>query len=60
MVLEPNTTQTVSIGCPNTIPLTARQLPDHLLSQGVSTFTTRDAQELLSESSSDAVRLRAM
>jgi predicted transcriptional regulator of viral defense system len=33
-----------------------RQLPDHLLSQGVSTFTTADAQELLDESSPAAVR----
>jgi predicted transcriptional regulator of viral defense system len=33
-----------------------RQLPDHLLSQGVSTFTMRDAQEMLDESSPAAVR----
>jgi predicted transcriptional regulator of viral defense system len=33
-----------------------RQLPDHLLSQGVSTFTTADAQELLGESAPAAVR----
>jgi predicted transcriptional regulator of viral defense system len=33
-----------------------RQLPDHLLSQGVSTFTTADAQELLDESSPATVR----
>jgi predicted transcriptional regulator of viral defense system len=41
-----------------------RQLPDHLLSQGVSTFTTSDAQELLDGSSPAAIhralsRLRA-
>jgi len=53
---EPNAIITVLIGYSITMPLAARQLPDHLLSQGVSTFTTRDAQELLNESSPDAVR----
>jgi predicted transcriptional regulator of viral defense system len=50
-------TDNVLIGCSNTVTSIApRQLPDHLLSQGVSTFTTRDAQELLEESSPAAVR----
>jgi predicted transcriptional regulator of viral defense system len=33
-----------------------RQLPDYLLSQGLSTFTTQEAQQLLERPSSDAVR----